>query len=52
MVKNSTVYKVAMQCTNIKFTSTSYSTCELVKKGKVISIKVTTVYVIRFSSLQ
>ena len=27
------VYKVAMRCTNIKFTSTAYNTSEKVKKG-------------------
>ena len=35
------VHKVAMQCTNIKFTSAAYHACEMVNNGvpmKVISV--------------
>ena len=41
-----------MQCTNMKFTSLAYNTCEMVKNRKVVSIKVTSVYVMSFFSLQ
>ena len=39
------VSKVASQCTNMKFTSTTCNTCEM---GKIILLKVTSVYDMHF----
>ena len=50
--RNRIVYKVAMKRTNIKSTFTAHDTCEMVNKGKVASIKVTSVYFVSFFSLQ
>ena len=41
-----------VRCTNTKFTSTAYHTCEMVKKREVVPTKVNSVYVMRFSTLQ
>ena len=46
------VYKVGMQCTNVKFTFTAHNICEMIQKYKVVPIKVTSMYVMRFFSLQ
>ena len=48
------MYKVAIQCTNIKFESTAYNILAklVVRKRKVVPIKVTSVEVIYFFSLQ
>ena len=42
------VYKIAMQCANVKFTSAAYDTCGVVKKRKVVPMKVISVNVTRF----
>ena len=46
------VHKGAMQCTNIKLTSTANDTSEIVETLKVVRTKVTSVYVMRVFSLQ
>ena len=45
------LYKVAVQCTNIKFTSAAYSTSKMVKRCNVVSIKVTSVHVMHSFSV-